>query len=103
MILKSDGVDVHRSPGTCRLQAASARPSYSLKPIMTVAGGANPVELVADLRDAFQVMRLRGAIGLVGGVGQFFDIAVPFRIERPLRNNQPVGGFRHAGGAPPAL
>lgn len=36
---------------------------------MTVAGRANPVELVADFRDGFQVMRLGGAIGLVGCIG----------------------------------
>ncbi len=43
------------------------RPQSSdlFKSVVMVTGRTNPVELVADLRDRFQIMRFRGAIGLV--------------------------------------
>src|SRR5713226_1871511 len=66
-------------------QQTTASHCNLFKSIVTVAGGANPVELVADLRDGFQVMRFRGAVGLVRCVRQVLDVAVPVWITRPLR------------------
>src|ERR1700730_3779408 len=60
---------------------------------MTVAGRAYPVDLVADLGDGFQVMRFRRAVGLVGGVRELLDVAVPRGITHPRWNHQRVGGL----------
>ena len=47
--------------------AKGRRPQSSdlFKSVVMVTGRTNPVELVADLRDRIQIMRFRGAIGLV--------------------------------------
>src|SRR6266852_9210007 len=74
-----------------RLAKSTASHCNLFKSIVTVAGRANPVELVADLRDRFQVMGFRGAASLVRRVCQFLDVRVPVRIAHPLRNHQRVG------------
>src|SRR6202047_2508298 len=72
---------------------STERPCHLFKSIVTVACRANPAELVADLRDRFQVMGFRGAVSLVRRVCQFLDVRVPVRIAHPLRNHQRVRGF----------
>src|SRR6266481_10150726 len=64
---------------------AEARPSF--ESVVMVAGRANPVEAVADLRGGFQVMGFGGAVGLVGCLRKLLNVAVPVRIARPLRDD----------------
>src|ERR1700733_7768234 len=70
-----------------------------LQPVMTMAGRANAVEMIADIGDGFQVMRLGGLIGPVGRVGEFLHVRVPLRVERAPRDHHGVGGFRERRGA----
>src|SRR5450755_1677283 len=76
-----------------------ARFCKSFEAVVAVACCANPIELIADLRDGFQVMCLSAAISLVCRFRQFPDIAVPVPIKRTLWNHQRVRSLRQGGRA----
>jgi hypothetical protein len=70
---------VRRRMRTTGQQRVGRSSSHLFKSVVMVTGRTNPVELVADLRDGFQIMRFRGAIGLVRRVRQLFDIGFQSR------------------------
>src|SRR4029077_17718481 len=77
------------------LHAAGRLKAHTLlHPIVPVAGGADAVELIANLRDRFQIVGLGGDIGFVGGHRQLLHVESPERVQRPLRNHQSIGRFR---------
>jgi len=51
------------------------------QPVVAVAGRADSVQSIADVRDGFQVVGFGGLIGFVGGVGELLGVSRPFGVE----------------------